>query len=159
MWYLAAHKYLYFILRIAIEIEEFLEEFFGMQHENAFWLNFMVDKIVHLSFLCAHYLIFPFYAIWQKIACLTNYREKRSFPWPLVLYIFVRHNPIISHTSKICWDMKCTAPNKDNASRKRMSTTKLQKNYSFADSARLIFPLHIDPINSHVWDFDSACSK
>ena len=63
-WYLAAHKYLYFILRIAIEIEEFLEEFFGMQHENAFWLNFMVDKIVPLSFLYAHYLmIFPFYAI------------------------------------------------------------------------------------------------
>ena len=47
-WYLAAHKYLYFILIIAIEIEEFLEEFFGMQHEDAFWLNFMVDKIVPL---------------------------------------------------------------------------------------------------------------
>ena len=52
-WYLAAHKYLYFILRIAIEIEEFLE-FFGMQHENAFWLNFMVDKIVPTSFLYVH---------------------------------------------------------------------------------------------------------
>ena len=47
-WYHAAHKYLDFILRIAIEIEEFLEEFFGMQHENAFWLNFTVDKIVPL---------------------------------------------------------------------------------------------------------------
>ena len=33
-WYLAAHKYLYFILRIAIEIEEFLVEFFGMHWEN-----------------------------------------------------------------------------------------------------------------------------
>ena len=29
-------------------------------------------------------MIFPFYAIWQKIACLTDYQEKQSFPWPLV---------------------------------------------------------------------------
>ena len=49
-WYLAAHKYLYFILRIAIEIEEFLGEFFGTQHENAFWLNLTVDKIVPSHF-------------------------------------------------------------------------------------------------------------
>ena len=50
----------------------------------------------------------------------------------------------------MCWDMKCTAPNKDHASRKWMSMAKLQKYYSFVDSARLIFPLHIDPIDSHV---------
>ena len=97
--------------------------------------------------------------------CNGPYRSHISMPQKVwgwmqgMLYIFVRHNPIISHTSKMCWHMKCTAPNKDHASRKWMSTTKLRKIYSFADLARLIFPLHIDPINSHVWDFDSACSK
>ena len=28
--------------------------------------------------------ILPFFAIWQKFACLTNYQERWSFPWPLV---------------------------------------------------------------------------
>ena len=35
-----------------------------------------------------------------------------------MLCIFARQNPIISHTSKMCQDMKCTAPNKDHASGK-----------------------------------------
>ena len=68
-----------------IEIEVFLEDFFGTQHENAFWLNFTVDKIVPPSCLCPHYYYdIPFYAILTKKTCLTNYQENRSFPWPLV---------------------------------------------------------------------------
>ena len=33
-----------------------------------------------------HLSPFPFYAIWQKLACLRNFQERRSFPWPLVDY-------------------------------------------------------------------------
>ena len=48
-----------------------------------FYQIFFFEKIF---FQYIVYMIFPFYAIWQKIACLTNYQEKRSFPWHLVLY-------------------------------------------------------------------------
>ena len=35
--------------------------------------------------------MFPLCAIRQKkLACITNCREKQSFPWPLVYYIFTK---------------------------------------------------------------------
>ena len=56
------------------------------------WCWFQVDlcstlsaiSIWKLPFLWAEYCHFlPFD---KKFACLTNYQERRSFPWPLVLY-------------------------------------------------------------------------
>ena len=38
----------------------------------------------------------------KKLACITNYQEKQSFPWPLVLYIY-----IIRVTLNIEFDTVC----------------------------------------------------